>query len=78
MSMQGAVSAPRFHHQWLPETTFYEEGSLPQETIETLEAMGHTFATRGSIGRVDAILILEDGSIEGGADPRGDDAADGY
>ena len=78
MSMQGAVSAPRFHHQWLPEKTFYEEGTIPPATIKKLESMGHTFGTRGSIGRVDAILRLKDGTLEGGADPRGDDAADGY
>jgi gamma-glutamyltranspeptidase/glutathione hydrolase len=78
MSMQGAVEAPRFHHQWLPEKTFYEKGTLPLSTIKTLEDMGHTFDIRGSIGRVDAIRRYADGSLEGGADPRGDDASDGY
>jgi len=78
MGMQESVSAPRFHHQWLPELVYYEEDGFPFELVKELEKRGHKMKERSSIGRVDAILILPDGRLEGGADPRGDDKAVGY
>lgn len=78
MSMSDAVAKPRFHHQWLPDQIFYEEGALSDEVTKRLEKMGHQLKKRGSIGRVDAILVQPDGTLEGGADPRGDDHAEGF
>ena len=78
MGMQAAVTAKRFHHQWLPDTIFTEDEALTPEVTQKLEAMGHTVVARGNIGRVDAILVLPGGKLEGGADPRGDDTAVGY
>lgn len=78
MGMQEAVSAKRFHHQWRPDTVFTEDHTLDQETVKKLESMGHHVVEQGEIGRVDAILVLPDGKLEGGADPRGDDATAGY
>jgi gamma-glutamyltranspeptidase/glutathione hydrolase len=78
MGMQEAVSAPRFHHQWLPDVIQYEAELLDSMGVLALQNRGHQLRRRGSIGRVDAILVLPDGTLEGGADPRGDDTAAGF
>jgi len=78
MNMQEAVTASRFHSQWLPDVVYYEKGGFPESLKVKLENMGHDLKERSTIGRVDAILRLPDGSLQGGADPRGDDAATGY
>lgn len=77
MDMQQAVDAPRFHHQWMPDLIYYEEGT-DSLLIQELESMGHRTRLRSPIGRVDAIRLLPGGILEGGADPRGDDTASGY
>ena len=80
MSMQQAVDAPRFHHQWLPDIVKVEATSFDAKTIKELENKRYVvdYKNASSIGRVDAILVLSDGSLEGGADKRGDDAAVGF
>ncbi len=78
MTMQGAVTAKRFHSQWLPDVIAAEAHAISKRDSLKLVDMGHTFKPRGSMGRVDAILVLPDSTLEGGADPRGDDAAKGF
>jgi gamma-glutamyltranspeptidase/glutathione hydrolase len=78
MTMQEAVTAHRIHSQWLPDSIFVEDHALLPDDSIALVKKGHAIQTREPIGRVDAILVLPDGKLEGGADPRGDDKASGY
>lgn len=73
--MQAAVSAKKFHHQWLPDEVGYEANAIDSVTLQKLNSRGYNMVPRGPIGRVDAILKLENGTYQGGADPRGDDKA---
>jgi gamma-glutamyltranspeptidase/glutathione hydrolase len=80
LTMQEAVNAPRFHHQWLPDEIRMEPLKFNTNTIEALKSKGYiiNFKRTPIIGKVDGILVLKNGQLEGGADYRGDDTAAGY
>ncbi len=85
MSVQEAVNAPRFHHQWLPDVVIFEEGIVDKEKDSILKSKSYYvislpievdtggMSARSSIGAVDAILIDGKGKVSTGADFRGDD-----
>lgn len=78
MTMQEAVAAPRFHHQWLPDQIDYEPNAISENVRESLKQKGYTLKERKPYGRVEGILVNTDGTYQAGADPRGDDNAVGY
>jgi gamma-glutamyltranspeptidase/glutathione hydrolase len=60
-----AVSAPRLHHQHLPDQISYEEHGLPDEVIASLKALGHTMKPTQHVA--DAPTIVRQGGVWAGA-----------
>lgn len=69
MDLAGAIDAPRFHHQWLPDRIDAEEDALGEDVRAGLVAMGYEIAPR-RLGRATGIVRLPGGSLEGHADRR--------
>jgi gamma-glutamyltranspeptidase / glutathione hydrolase len=57
MNVQEAVDAPRFHQQWLPESTNVEPFALSPDTRKLLEGMGQKFGNPQPANHVAAILV---------------------
>jgi gamma-glutamyltranspeptidase/glutathione hydrolase len=77
MPLYDAVSAKRFHEQYLPDRIYIENGALAPEVVDELLEMGHKIMIRKPIGRVNAVLI-ENGRLTGASDPRGAGLAIGH
>lgn len=70
LSPAEAVAAPRFHHQWLPDTLYYERGGLGADAFADLMVMGYLLREQASWSAVELIAIGEDGLRVGVSDPR--------
>jgi len=78
MNVAEATSAPRFHHQWLPDQLRVEKGFSP-DTLRLLEAKGQHVKVLPSMGSTQSIMIGPDGMLYGASDPRSiDDLSAGY
>lgn len=80
MNIQQAIDAPRIHHQWIPDVVYYEHRGLSMDTVEKLQAMGHTLTEReGTSGLAEGIILDSiHGFFYGASDPRGYGIATGY
>ena len=67
------VNAPKFHHQWLPESVMVEN-HFPETTIQELEKKNYKVEKVSQIGRTEMIVIDERGNAVAVADGRGDDS----
>jgi gamma-glutamyltranspeptidase/glutathione hydrolase len=57
MNIQEAIDAPRFHQQWLPDTTSVESLAISPDTRRILVDMGHKFVNSGAMGNAAGILV---------------------
>jgi len=70
MTVREAVDAPRMHHQWLPDAITLEEGAVPQDVLDALQAMGHDVTLRGRQGDAHSILVDPATGVAYGANDR--------
>ncbi len=67
-----AIAAGRIHHQWRPDALRVEVGALTPAVEKQLEAWGHVLKrVDDGWGNAQVIAVFDDGTREGGADPRG-------
>jgi gamma-glutamyltranspeptidase/glutathione hydrolase len=69
MSLADAMSAPRIHHQSLPDSIRVETGGFERSVIARLTAMGHQVYELSGIASAASIMRVK-GGYEGMDDPR--------
>jgi gamma-glutamyltranspeptidase/glutathione hydrolase len=77
MTLADAMSAPRIHHQALPDSLRFEQLGLAPATMDSLMAMGYGLAPTGGIGTAHGVMRVK-GGWEGFVDPRSSGGAVGY
>jgi gamma-glutamyltranspeptidase/glutathione hydrolase len=79
LPLNDAIASPRFHHQWLPDELWVERGLFPDSLRAPLQKLGYQLTEKKSLGRIKAVMRLDNGKLMGGGDPRNpDDDAAGY
>ena len=87
MNIREAIESPRIHHQWMPDSLYYEQsalgGALTENVKGDLTKMGYNLVNDGielrKLGIAEGIMIdPAKGIIYGASDPRGGGLAIGY
>ena len=78
-SIEAAVAAPRFHHQWLPDQLLVEADGFSAATLDSLRSYGHQIEMVERMAVIKAIQVQPDGRLTLVADGRNpDDDVSGY
>ena len=77
MTLADAMSAPRLHHQALPDSLYFERDAVTAAVADSLRAMGYGVSSGRGIGLVNAIMRVK-GGYEGVSDPRSAGRPIGY
>ncbi|GBC83699.1 Gamma-glutamyltranspeptidase [bacterium HR11] len=72
-----ALTAPRFHHQWMPDEIRYEPTAFSGDTLRVLQGLGYRLQPVPALGRVQMIWQWQDGYL-GLSDPRSPGSAAGW
>jgi gamma-glutamyltranspeptidase/glutathione hydrolase len=78
INLQQAIKQPRFHHQWLPDTLYLEQGGFDINVMQDLISWGHNIKERNKYSELQIIYINESGLMTGASDPRRNGKTVGY
>ena len=83
MNIREAIEEPRIHHQWMPDSLYYEKSALTDDVKTELIQKGYNLVNDGAdiriLGIAEGIMINPiNGTIYGASDPRGGGMAVGY
>ena len=67
MPIKKAIEAMKIHHQWFPDTLFYEKNNMSPDTREALKAMGHQLKEVERLGRLMGITVDTERNVFVGA-----------
>lgn len=74
MAPQEAVDAPRVHHQWLPDTIYYERFALSADTRVILRDLGYALTAQSHWGAAALIAVGANSSDRSTVESSGNDA----
>ena len=69
MGIAEATATPRIHHQWLPDTVYYEEG-ISTDNLKLLQSMGHKIQPNPRVLGSTQSIAIERNKLAGAADFR--------